>query len=45
MKPTTVAELRAAIERDSTQIPRGLLRDVCDCFKLSAVLGPEWTSI
>ena len=30
MKPATVAELRAAIERECTQIPRGLFCDVCD---------------
>ena len=30
MKPATIAELRATIERDCTQIPRGLFRDVCD---------------
>ena len=27
MKPATVAELRAAIERECTQTPRGLFRD------------------
>ena len=32
MKPATVDELRAAIERECTQIPRGLFRDVCDSF-------------
>ena len=30
MKPATVAEVRAAIERECKQIPRGLLRDVYD---------------
>ena len=30
MKPATVAVLRAAIECECAQIPRGLFRDVCD---------------
>ena len=30
IKPATVAELRAAIESECTQIPRGLFRDVRD---------------
>ena len=30
MKPATVSELRAAVEREFTQIPRGLFRDVYD---------------
>ena len=30
MNPATVADLRAAIERECTQIPRGLFCDVCD---------------
>ena len=30
MKPATVAELRAAIERKCTQIPRWLFSDVCN---------------
>ena len=30
MKPATVAELRAAIERECMQIPRGLHCDVCN---------------
>ena len=30
MKHATLAELRAAIERECTQIPRGLLSDACD---------------
>ena len=29
VKPAIVAELRAAIERECTQIPRGLFCDVC----------------
>ena len=30
MKPATVAELGAAIERECMQIPRGLYCDVCN---------------
>ena len=30
MRPATIAELRAAIERECTQIPTELFRDVCD---------------
>ena len=30
MKPATVDELRAAIECECMQIPRGLFCDVCD---------------
>ena len=30
MKPATVAELKAANERECMQIPRGLFCDVCD---------------
>ena len=51
MKPATVAELRAAIECECTQIPRGLFRDVCDsiasrcqqCFDLNFRKGCEKT--
>ena len=34
MKPATVAEFRAAIERECTQIARGLFRDVWDSIAL-----------
>ena len=33
MKPATVDELRAAIERKCSQIPRGLFRDVRDSIR------------
>ena len=34
MKPTTVADFRAATERECTQIARGLLSDVCNSIAL-----------
>ena len=43
MKPATVAELRASIEREFTQIPRGLLHDVCD--SIVCVVSSVWTRI
>lgn len=34
MRPATVAELRAAVERECMQIPRELSRDVCNSIAL-----------
>ena len=34
MRPATIAELRAAIEHECTQIPRELFSDVCDSIAL-----------
>ena len=46
MRPATITELRAAIECECMQIPRELFCDVrFHCFALSAVSGPEQTSV
>ena len=42
MKPTTVAELREAIEHEYTQIPRELFLDMCDSIASIRDVSSVW---